>query len=683
MAAALVCLAIASSGCTRGPVGVRWAGDPDTIPSAFARPSAALAWPGSTRAYQVRADGDFYNGVWTIALYPSASGIAAGPPRRIAYEERWRPVAHWRRTSGDVRWEFEACALPAPAPADTSELVALAVRAVNTGRAAAACSLRVEVTPAPRDAGWTASDAATAGAAPRRWNAPGGAVAGYSHDLETSGSAGVSNVTLAPGGEHAWQLVLAAHALPRAVLERWSRAGQASREAEARRYWEAAVARGTRIELADPEVEDALRAARVLLLTSTLHAAGATLPTAGPFQYHDVWLRDGARSVAALSVSGYTAEARALASGLACFQWASGAFLSQRGQLDGNGQAMWAFAQAELRPAPDSTVTRFAERALEACRWIEAQRHFGASAPWPNATMLPYGDPRDAELVRAQLVGNDAWSLAGLESASRLLRAAGQPDAATQVDALLASYAADFRAALVGTRRRDIPPSWQGVGTDWGNLAVAWPTRALPASDSRCAALAARAWASCPESGLVAYLHPDSLHGYLGADLGTWALLAGRPADAQRVLGGLLRWRDATGAGAEMFSRGGRDFGADLPPHPMCAAAVLSLVRNMLLYDDGDTLQLTLGPRAAWWRGARVSGAPTRWGTLDLSFRREQDRVQWTWTPVSAWTALSLPAGTELAEAAGAPLSGNAGARVVLAPPGTREARVRVRGAQP
>src|SRR5204863_443990 len=82
------------------------------------------------------------------------------------------------------------------------------------------------------------------------------------------------------------------------------------------------------------------------------------------------------------------------------------------------------------------------------------------------------------------------------------------------------------------------------------------------------------------------------------------------------------RWRAGSGAGAELFSRAGA-FGRNLPPHPTSAAALVALTRNALIFDDGDTLQLTLGARDRWWKGSRVTHAPTRWGSIDLQFLRD------------------------------------------------------------
>ena len=178
--------------------------------------------------------------------------------------------------------------------------------------------------------------------------------------------------------------------------------------------------------------------------------------------------------------------------------------------------------------------------------------------------------------------------------------------------------------------------------------------------------------------GLFTYGRPDSLQYYAGADLGTWALLAGERAAADGVLEAMLQWRSASGGAAELFSRSSRDFGRDLPPHATSAAALICLVRNALVFDDGDTLALTLGAREGWWRGGRVKGAPTRWGIVDLAFSRRGEAVEWRWTPVPVWTALTLPPGTRPADRIESPLVPGARPDVVLAPPGTGRVSVRV-----
>src|SRR5262249_9586986 len=108
---------------------------------------------------------------------------------------------------------------------------------------------------------------------------------------------------------------------------------------------------------------------------------------------------------------------------------------------------------------------------------------------------------------------------------------------------------------------------------------------------------------------------------------------------------------------------------------PTSAAALIALTRNALIYDDGDTLALTLGARERWWRGAKVAGAPTRWGAIDLEFRDQGEVASWRWSAVPVWTSLTLPPGRTLSAEPTPPLRRRS-ATVVLAPPGTSEARV-------
>src|SRR5205085_11598883 len=102
------------------------------------------------------------------------------------------------------------------------------------------------------------------------------------------------------------------------------------------------------------------------------------------------------------------------------------------------------------------------------------------------------------------------------------------------------------------------------------------------------------------------------------------------------------------------------------------------LVRNSVVDDDGDRLALTQGARDRWWQGARVDGAPTRWGTLAIAFERTPTAATWRWTPVPVWTALTLPPGTRLAGEPAPPLVRGERDDLVLAPPGVAAARVAI-----
>src|SRR5439155_2383425 len=100
---ALVAVAACLFGCAQAPhrEGGAVAFDPDRIPEAYARSTAALMWPAATRAFQITPAGDLYNGAWTVRVRPVVEGggrdSVASPPRVVAFEDRWLPIAHWNR----------------------------------------------------------------------------------------------------------------------------------------------------------------------------------------------------------------------------------------------------------------------------------------------------------------------------------------------------------------------------------------------------------------------------------------------------------------------------------------------------------------------------------------------------------------------------------------------------------
>jgi hypothetical protein len=279
--------------------------------------------------------------------------------------------------------------------------------------------------------------------------------------------------------------------------------------------------------------------------------------------------------------------------------------------------------------------------------------------------------------VRAQLVGNDAWAIAGCEAVAALARLAGDTELAREADSTRQAYRAAFAAALARTGSADVPPSWQGVGRDWGNAAVGYPTRALEASDPRLARLASRMRASAAGTGLVSCGPADSLHTYLGADLAQWSLLAGRPEEARAWLAGVLAHSSSTLGQAEALSRDG-GFGDNLPPHTTAAATLVDLLRNMLVYEEGDRLDIGLGAPLEWWRGTRLERAPTRYGTTSVRLERpEPDVLRVRLEPLPAAVRVRVPYGARAVAAL------STGARVVdgtwvEAPRGVREVAFRI-----
>jgi hypothetical protein len=694
---AATALAIALAGCS-GTSGAPGAGVA-ILPEHYSHSIAALGWPGARRAFQVGHGSVVANGEaaleWTLV---SAGDSCVVSP--VWFERDGVPVAHWTMTAADHVVEFVAVAAPRPALGDTS--LVLSVRALARWRGPSGGEVVLEARLRSRPDGphcvpWDTPDdsvfveawqgrsalrngSVVAVADPGATHPAGAPTVGRPARTEGTGPGSLiarCTARLAPGDTRHWDFAMPLYPV---APGRGGALANASHEAvasESRRFWRDRLASAASLSTPDTLVNLAWRASLVTLVVSQERDRGRWVPLGNPFQYRDVWLRDGARTVRALAVAGLTEQARDDARTLMRFQFPSGVLLSQRGQLDGTGQALWAFEQAASLPPSAAVAREFLPAAAQALRWIELQRDLTTRLRLPTAGLLPYGNPRDGELVRACLVGNDAWALAGCQAVAALAARAGDDTLRRAAERLLADYGASFHRAFSALREGDIPPSWQGAGRDWGNVVVAYPTRVRAADDPRLLGLAKRMHARAAPTNLVCYGPTDSLHSYLGADLAQSALLAGRIAEAHAYIADLLAHSSSTLGQAEIFHRDG-GFGSNLPPHATAAATIVDLLRNMLVGEEQDTLELARGAPLGWWRGTRLERAPTRFGNISLRLDRpEPTRLLVRLDPAPAAVRVRMPAGTRAVEALspGAHLEGDAW---VIAPRGVREVAVRI-----
>ena len=389
--------------------------------------------------------------------------------------------------------------------------------------------------------------------------------------------------------------------------------------------WRAEQDLGAVVEFPDPRVQAVLVSARRLLVGTRERRNGALHFLGSPLQYRDLYLRDGVRVVRALALLGRLDLSGSALRTLYQFQWPSGPFLSQRGQLDGTGQALWGLRQfAELGGEP-RVVASLLDAAVRGGRWIGVQRAASAQRGGPAAGLLPYSDPRDNELARGHLLGTDGWGIAGLRSLVAVLRAAGKSAQADSFEHEARAYEGVLRDVWARETRRQgrpLPPVLEGGGRDWGNLSAAYPCGVYEFDEAPVRALEQFLRARTYVDGLPTIGSRDSLHHYLGFDLTQAALRRGDRRQVEADLHAFIDHAQPDGSGFELAARGG-GFGDNLPPHGTFAAMFVDLARSCLAYERGDSLVLlaglpegTAGP--GWSGRARLHRAPTRFGPLDL-----------------------------------------------------------------
>jgi hypothetical protein len=475
---------------------------------------------------------------------------------------------------------------------------------------------------------------------------------------------------LGPGGRArlVFKLPVVPVAVAGAALGDVARLGYGQARAAVRRSFDGVLGSGMALRLPEPAVADAYQASLVQILTSRYRlAGGGWVQTVNDLQYHAFWLRDAAIMTNALDLAGLGRTAAEDLDYFASWQRPDGLFISRAGQYDGMGQALWALGRhAEL--SGDRAFARTKLAAVgRAVGWISAQ------LDTDPVGLMPAGDPGDDEYVAGRLAGDDFWAVAGMAAAVRLATLAGRPDLAAAWEPvsrrLRTGVAAAARAAAAANGGAVPPALDRPGGRDWGNWWVAYPDGPLGPDDPVVSATVRRARVGMRE-GIATYA--GQLHDYTGFRIFETELARG---EQRAVVDGLyaeLAHTTGTLGGFEADIRPGgkRSSAANLSPHGTYSGELVTLIRNMLVRDEGTGV-VVLGAVPGGWlapgRVIAVGGAPTAHGRVSFTLRARAGGAQLSWhAPAGTAVRWPIPDGVRDFRAGGGRLE-----RGVLSLPGS------------
>ncbi len=393
-------------------------------------------------------------------------------------------------------------------------------------------------------------------------------------------------------------------------------------------FWNHILAQGMQITLPERKPVDAFYANLIYDLIARDHIGPDYIQTVNKLHYHEFYLRDGADIVHSYDVTGYPLIAKQDLDFFAKSQKPDGNFLSQPQQYDGWGEAVWGYAQ-HYRITRDKA---FAEWALpQIARAVDWLRQARAADP---LRIMPASDVRDNEYVPGHLTGYNFLALSGLKLAIQMANGAGHPDLATAWQAEYDDYRQAFFKVLDERTRADdgyIPPALDGQkgGYDWGNLLAVVPEPTLDPHDPRVTATLKATQAKYKE-GIMTYADGEFLHHYLTIKNTMTETIRGDQEQAVKELYALLQHTSSTHAGFEfaILPWGNRNFEDNLAPHGWFAAEYRTLLRSMLVREEGDNLHL-LSVVSPEWIGTgktiAVSQAPTYFGTVAFTLQQPAD----------------------------------------------------------
>jgi hypothetical protein len=393
-------------------------------------------------------------------------------------------------------------------------------------------------------------------------------------------------------------------------------------------FWNKILAQGMQIQLPEPKPADTFYTNLIYDLIARDHIGPDYIQTVNKLHYHTFFLRDGADIVHSYDVTGYPEIAKQDLEFFSKSQQPDGNFLSQSQQYDGWGEAVWGYAQ-HYRITHDRA---FAEWALpqiaRAVDWLKQAR---AADP---LHIMPASDVRDNEYVPGHLTGYNFLALSGLRLAIQMASETGHPDLAANWQSEYDDYRATFFKVLdaqAAAHNGYIPPALDGQksGYDWGNLLAVVPEPILDPHDPRVTATLKATQAKYAE-GIMTYADGEFLHHYLTIKNTMTEVIRGDQQQALSEFYSLLLHTSSTHAGFEyaILPWGDRNFQDNLAPHGWFAAEYRTLLRTMLLREEGDQLHL-LSVVSPQWIGEgktiAVSQAPTSFGPIAFTLTQPAD----------------------------------------------------------
>jgi hypothetical protein len=229
------------------------------------------------------------------------------------------------------------------------------------------------------------------------------------------------------------------------------------------------------------------------LRTLVLHSPGDVYP--GPYTYKRFWFRDAAFILHGLLCMGMKDRAERVLDSFSARQTRSGYFLSQEGEWDSNGAALWIlWRYCQLTGQRPKTEWRPAiERGA---LWIIDKR-LSDQIDFPHAGLLPAGFSAEHLGPNDFYYWDDFWSAAGLRAAAELieLEKEGRNTARFrhEADSLLAAIDRSLDVTAGRRSAAGIPasPYRRMDAGAIGSLAAGYPLQLWPADDPRLLATVA------------------------------------------------------------------------------------------------------------------------------------------------------------------------------------------------
>jgi len=370
--------------------------------------------------------------------------------------------------------------------------------------------------------------------------------------------------------------------------------------------------------------------------TMVLHSPKEVYP--GPFIYRRFWFRDAAFILHALLCVGLDKRVKRA---INCFkdrQTEQGYFLSQEGEWDSNGEALWIMRQY-CEMTGQKPPQEWEDSIIKAGKWI-CKKRLSEGVESLHAGLLPSGFSAEHLGPNDFYYWDDFWSIAGLKATAFFCMAYKDHHEAdlfnTEAFSLLKSIDLSLQKIEKRLIRPMIPASpYRRMDTGAiGSIVGSYPLRIYEAQDPRVLDTADFLMKNClVHGGFFHNMTHSGINPYLTLHLAQVLLRAGDP----RYLGlmtAVAKLASPTGQWPESIhplTNGGCMGDGQ---HVWAAAEWVLMIRNCFVRDEGDGLIFCSGIPLSWLDKNQTMSfgpAPTNFGNVQITIRPDSEFVRIEW----------------------------------------------------
>jgi hypothetical protein len=339
----------------------------------------------------------------------------------------------------------------------------------------------------------------------------------------------------------------------------------------------------------------------------------------GPYTYKRFWFRDAALMLNVLLTLGGVERTRRALSGFAPRQRRDGYFLSQEGEWDSNGEAIWIYWRFALLTA-EELPSSWLDAVRKGVRWIRRKR-LPADTKHPAAGLFPAGFSAEHLGPNDYYYWDNFWGVAGLQCAADLLMVA-DPDLAAECRNEADEFMAVIERSVPRGPHRRFPgaipaaPMRRMDSGAVGSLVADYPLQLFPPGDERMLRTADYLQGhSSHAGGFFQHMIHSGINAYLTLHLAQVRLRAGDTAAAWRLMDCVAGLASPTGQWPEAIHprTGGGCMGDG--QHAWAAAEWLMMIRNCFVREEAGEIVVASGVRPEWW-----ATAPARLGAVLTAF---------------------------------------------------------------